>query len=540
MKRFSKSIYLTIMVIAMIFVFVGCKTAAVSTGEAVAPATTAEAAPAPAAEQPAAPAEQPATPAEQPAAPAEQPAPAPAAEEPAPAPAAESAQDAIVRTLNLYGYTAQIEYKDNVAVITYPSFITNQEALDAAAAIFNAYGKYFEGSDLSVDNGRAVLKFPKPVTEDDIDYAIALVDSMLPAYIAQVTGTTPAAPAEDGAIASVSGEANVITIDFAGYTGTVTYKDNTVVIDYPSFITFEQISEFAAYAMENYSAYLQGSQLSVDSSKGQAVLVLAYNLTSDDKSMIADVLNTAIPSYVTEKLGAAKAEAPIVKEFDIYGYKATVEYANRVAVITYPDFITAAEVSAAAEAAMKAYGQYLQGTNLVIDKGKAVLTFPTDLSAADVDFAANEIAKVLPDYLNQLVAAAPAAEPTAEATVAEAPATEAPAAEPTAEATVAEAPAAPAAEQPAAAPAASSSTTTAPASSSTTTAPASSSSTSSTPAASSSSSAASTAASAAATAATTAAAAAKGKSNTGLIVAIVVLVAAACAACLLILKKKKK
>ena len=102
MKRFSKSIFLTILVIAMTIALVGCKSTAKVEEPVLAPSAPAEQ---PAAEQPA----------------AEQPA--------AEAPAAEAPAEWIVPLL---GYEAKIVYEDKVATITYPSFITDEEVYDAA------------------------------------------------------------------------------------------------------------------------------------------------------------------------------------------------------------------------------------------------------------------------------------------------------------------------------------------------------------------------------------------------------------------------
>ena len=119
------------------------------------------------------PAAEPAAPAAEPAAPAAEPA-APAAEPEAPAaePAAEEAAEAW--TITFYGYEAKIVYADKVATITYPSFVTNEEAYAAAAAAYAMYPAYFEGTILEVGDGVTTLTFPEEISLEDLDAGIAL------------------------------------------------------------------------------------------------------------------------------------------------------------------------------------------------------------------------------------------------------------------------------------------------------------------------------------------------------------------------------
>ena len=107
-----------------------------------------------------------------------------------------TASKVIVKNVELLGYEATVTYSDRVATIEYPQFITNREVADAARLAYASFGKYLEGTTISIDNGTAVLTFPEEITEADLDYAIALLQSELPAYVAAVTKTTAeAAPA---------------------------------------------------------------------------------------------------------------------------------------------------------------------------------------------------------------------------------------------------------------------------------------------------------------------------------------------------------
>ena len=500
-KRFSKSIFLTILVIAMAIALVGCKSAQVEPLEPVEPAPV---------EQPA---EQPAeTPAEEPAAPAEAP-----AEEPA-----EAAFQPIERIYVIADQEIIVKADVGRADVTYPADIITDA--DLVALLETAVAQYPFLLDTVryefIQPGHIVLTYPETWGYE----VFAEAEQFGLEYVAQVLSAPAAEPAEEPeapAEAPVEvAELPEWTISLYGYEAKIVYENKVATITYPSFITNAEILDAAAAAYAVYGAYLQGTELAVDN--GVAWLKFPADLSYEDLDASVRLLAAELPGYVATVLLAAPAieqTAAIERTFSILGYEASIVYQDKVAVITYPDFITNAEVAQAAKTAYAAYSKYLQGTELTIDNGTAVLTFPVEITADDIDFAVALLSAELPAY----VAAVLAPQPEPVAAVAEAPAAEAPAEQPAAAPAEAAPAAAPAEAAPAATPAAqpAATTTTTPAATTTTTP------------------AATTTAAASTTAASTAAQTAK-KSNTGLIIVIIVLVIAACAAVAIILKKKKK
>ena len=270
MKRFSKSIFLTILVIAMAVALVGCKSSA----------KVEELEPAPAAE-PAAPAAEPAAPAAEPAAPAAEP------EAPAAEPAAEEAAEAW--TITFYGYEAKIVYADKVATITYPSFVTNEEAYAAAAAAYAMYPAYFEGTTIEADNGVAYLTFPVDVSSEDLDAAVALFAEVLPAYVDSVLF-----PAIER------------TVEVYGFEVSVSYKDKVAKITYPATITKAEVAEAARTAYNAFEKYLQGTELSIG--EGEAYLTFPVAITEDDIDYAVAMLSAYLPEYIEAVLAQAQAE----------------------------------------------------------------------------------------------------------------------------------------------------------------------------------------------------------------------------------------
>lgn len=93
--------------------------------------------------------------------------------------------------LSYAGYKATISFKENVAVITYPSILSNKEVMDAASAAYAAYSDYLQGTTLVVDNGTAVLTFPAKLAEADIDAAMVVLQEELPVYVKALVAGTP-------------------------------------------------------------------------------------------------------------------------------------------------------------------------------------------------------------------------------------------------------------------------------------------------------------------------------------------------------------
>ena len=481
----------------------------------------------------------------------------PAEEEPAVEEVAEEPAEELsyAGSISVFGYEADVKAYENIVEITYPSFITFDEIKAAAAAAYEAFPQYLEGSTLYVDteSATAVLTLAGVPSAADLSYAMDLVNSVLPAYVTAYLAdnaeeiVTEVAEAVDEVaaeveekVAEIEEEGISATISLFGYEASITLKDDVITIDYPDFITVDEVKAAAAAAYEAYSDYLQGSVLTIDD--GFATLKLSFKIGKDEFNYAVNLLESELSYYIATVLNlvtedtteeTAEVETTEVAEveettpelyetsFTLFGQEVQIAaYGNTVGII-YPESITNAEVAAAAKAAYEAYSQYLDGSELTIDNGSAILTLGYNLTEDEFNYAVSllqseityylanmvvedekveevvetvtEVAQAISDALTQTTEEAPAEQPaTEEPVVEEQPAVEEPVV-----------------EQPAAEPAKTETTTT------TTTEPAKTETT------------------------TTATAEPAKKSNTGLIVLIVVLVVVAAAAVVLFLKKKK-
>ena len=527
MKRFSKSIFLTILVIAMTIALVGCKTARVSTGE------VAEPAPAPVEPAPVEPAPVEPAPVEPAPAPVE-PAPVePAPVEPAPAPAEpatvveEPVAQPITAEYKIGDYTVDIVAGVGVAKVTYPvGLFTEEELLAALNYAVTTYPALVDYVVFDYKPGEIVFTYPEEWGVEDFQ----LAEGLILAYVNDVLEGYGLAEAEKVEVVEPEAEPEPetpevlkYTLSVYGYKATIEYLPGVAVIRYPEILTNAEVIAAAELAYKAYEPYLQGTTLTVDN--GTAVLFMPFELTEADLDFAVNAAANELAWYIGQFAGTEAEPQPaavakvITKHVDILGYDATITYADRVATIEYPSFITNSEVADAAKMAYASFGKYLEGTTISIDNGTAVLTFPADVTEADLDYAIALLQSELPAYLASITKTEPVAEPVAVVAEAEKPAEQPaePAPAPAAETKPAEPAPAPAAETKPAETKPAATTEAKPAATTTTTTPA-----------------------AAKPAATSEPAPAAKKSNVGLIIVIVLLVLAAGAACFILLKKKKK
>ena len=491
MKRFSTTICLALLVVAMTFTLAGCKSPKQDVGDIVITAPEAEA---PVVEEPAkeeAPVE-PAPAVEEPA-PVEEvkeevpvvEEPAPAVEEPAPveevkeeAPVVEEpkAEVAVVykpvaKKYTFAGYELTVIADKGRAVISYPSIIAKADIDAAAQAAVAAYGKAYDLSGVYYDVNEMdhvlTVYYPESWGMEELALAEQIVMKDLPGYAAAAyAALQPAkeeAPAAEEVVVAAEPEAEITVVyspvsqkyTFAGYELTVIADKGRAVISYPSIIAKADIDAAAQAAVAAYGKAYDLSGVYYDVNEADHVLTVYYpeSWGMEELALAEQIVMKELPGYAAAAYAAlqpAAEEAPVEEEvvaeevvepafytrdIELYGYKASIIAAGNKVGIEYPDFVTTAEVRAAAEAVYAAYGQYLQGSTLDIYDGDgfAILTLAYDLTEADFNYAADLVEAQLPGYVQSLFAQAPveeAEEPVEVeevAVVAEAPAVEEPA-----------------------------------------------------------------------------------------------------------------
>ena len=474
-KRFSTTICLALLVVAMTFTLAGCKSPKQDVGDIVITAPETET---PVVEEPA-PVEEvkEETPVVE--------EPAPTVEEPAPveeAPAVEAKEEApvveepktevavvykpVAKKYTFAGYELTVIADKGRAVISYPSIIAKADIDAAAQAAVAAYGKAYDLSGVYYDVNEAdhvlTVYYPESWGMEELALAEQIVMNDLPGYAAAAyAALQPAkeeAPVEEEIVAVEEPEAEIAVVyspvsqkyTFAGYELSVVADKGHAVISYPSIIAKADIDAAAQAAVAAYGKAYDLSGVYYDVNEKEHVLTVYYpeSWGMEELALAEQIIMKELPGYAAAAYAAlqpAKEETPVEEEIvaeevvepafytrdiELYGYKASIIATGNKVGIEYPSFVTTAEVRAAAEAVYAAYGQYLQGSTLDIYDGDgfAILTLAYDLTEADFNYAADLVEAQLPAYVQSLFAQASAEEEPAEveevAVVAEAPAVE--------------------------------------------------------------------------------------------------------------------
>ncbi len=254
------------------------------------------------------------------------------------------------------------------------------------------------------------------------------------------TSVLEAEKAEDSetTVAETITEAEVVlspltkTFTYAGYEATITAYVGQAIVEYPAFVTAQEIYAAAAAAYKAYTAYLSEVYIEVVEA-GKAVVTYPETYGEAEFNLAVELLEKELPAYISSlfaqdseskveettqvvpvEIGAKSEPAepiittvvvPMTKTFTYAGYEATVTADVGQAILEYPAFVTTQELYAAAAAAYSVYSEYLNDVYIeVVEAGKAVVTYPETYGEAEFNFAVELIEKELPAYLEALFA----------------------------------------------------------------------------------------------------------------------------------------
>ena len=112
---------------------------------------------------------------------------------------------------------------------------------------------------------------------------------------------------------------------------------------------------------------------------------------------------TLAPEAKPAEVTVQQVPSPLTTTFTYGGYKATLTAFKGYAVLTYPSFVTNEEIEAAAQAAVRAYPQYMDGIYYQItEPGKITLSYPESYGENEFNLASNLLNAELPAYIASL------------------------------------------------------------------------------------------------------------------------------------------
>lgn len=226
----------------------------------------------------------------------------------------------LTKTFSYGGYEATITAYIGKAYIEYPSFVTAQEIYDAAAAAYSAYGAYLDGVYVQVvEDGLAVVTYPETYGEPEFNFAMSLLEKELPYYIASLFAqpsveSTEEVEEDQFVIAQIEPKSKPTsktqtiivpltkTFSFAGYEATITAHPGKAYIEYPTFVTAQEIYDAAAAAYSAYGAYLNDVYIQVVED-GLAVVTYPETYGEPEFNFAISLLDKELPYYIASVLG---------------------------------------------------------------------------------------------------------------------------------------------------------------------------------------------------------------------------------------------
>jgi hypothetical protein len=215
----------------------------------------------------------------------------------------------LTKTFTYAGYQATITAYVGQAIVEYPTFVTEQEIYDAAAAAYSVYSKYLDGVYIQViEDGKAVITYPETYGQAEFEIAISLLEKELPYYIASLfnqeeplelvevevveVNSEPAKAEEETVLAPLTK-----TFTYADYQATITAYVGQAIVEYPTFVTEQEIYDAAAAAYSAYSEYLDGVYIQVVED-GKAVITYPEIYGQAEFEVAISLLEKELPYYI--------------------------------------------------------------------------------------------------------------------------------------------------------------------------------------------------------------------------------------------------
>jgi len=150
----------------------------------------------------------------------------------------------ITGTMSIYGIDASYEAVEGSATVTYPEGAISKDTIAAFfQALYAKYPSYFEGVQYSFPKeGTLKLTYPKSVTYEDGVATLSILSDEIASFMGKAEITD-----------SITREFTVL-----GESVSVTAEKGKATVNYPSFISEDDIKSFFASVSEKYSDYLGG------------------------------------------------------------------------------------------------------------------------------------------------------------------------------------------------------------------------------------------------------------------------------------------
>ena len=262
--------------------------------------------------------------------------------------------------------------------------------------------------------------------------------------------TTPSPQQPEPATVPVAETESVLmsrTIEYGGFAATITAMDGEAVIEYPAFVTEEELLDAMRAVFAQYPEVANEIYISFGE-PGTAYATYPAEYGEDGFNLAFGIIERELPPYLDELMAAyaaqaaaqpeakteekevlvpyetvtqpaqqpaeqasaqpeAETEEPQALEWDFSyrGVTAEVKAYIGTAYAVYPAEITNQEIDAAAAALVATYPEYTAGITYDIQRpGLAVITYPESYGPAEFEFATGILDRELPPYIDWIAA----------------------------------------------------------------------------------------------------------------------------------------
>ena len=288
----------------------------------------------------------------------------------------------IVREYSHAGYTLIATIDTGKTVLVYPAVVTDDDVNAFFALENEKYGLAELGVSYSFgDDGEVIVYYPEEYSKEEVATEL---DKLVLDLIAYITAPAPE-PVVVPEPVIVPELPIVRNYEYSGFILTATIDTGTTLLEYPLYVTDEEINTFFAEENEKYGLAELGVVYSFGSA-GNVILTYPEEYSKEEVAAELDKLFADLTLYL-----------PLVRVYEHEGYALTATINTGMTLLEYPEFITNEEVDTFFALENEKYGLAKLGVVYTFgNAGNVVLTYPSEYSKETV---AAELDKMVEDLI---------------------------------------------------------------------------------------------------------------------------------------------
>ncbi len=317
----------------------------------------------------------------------------------------------VVKTYEYGGYTLTATIDTGATLLEYPAFVADDDVNAFFAAENEKYGLASLGVAYAFgEDGEVTVTYPEEYSKETV---AAELDKLVADLIAYITTPVPALepePVPEPEPVVIPEPPVVKTYEYGGYTLTATIDTGATLLEYPAFVTDDDVNAFFAVENEKYGladfgvayAFGEDGEVTVTYPEKYSKETVAAELDKLVADLIAYLTTpVAEPEPVPVIIPEPVADAPIVRTYEYGDYALMATIDTGATLLEYPAFITDDEVNTFFAAENEKYGLAALGVAYAFgEDGEVTVTYPEEYAketvAAELDKLVDDLLAILP------------------------------------------------------------------------------------------------------------------------------------------------